>query len=364
MKRSFILLCIAFLVLGNVVFAEEAPLINFSELTQDYPAQGSTENERTLMDFSTVAGNSFDEEALSQMKTSLAIPNWDIELASSSQTIENMTNSFVRPAPVSGDSQFFAGETVMGIRIHFPTQPFNSWAMISPPFDIPAFADRTVIEQDEEGNDVLVPASVSEEGDGFYGEDTLQPLEEGETGDGSKFDNFGVVKNVGVLRSVSANIYGQNFPHTMSIIIENQNHERREIPLGQLTFDGWQERGWVNPNYIEDVRNRELSRQPLYPNATPFVKLVGILIYRDASQTGGDFISYIGNITVTYDQAVLDLESDIQHEAIWGIVSDRERERRNSELERLGERQVLQYLERQRMHQDEGQGAQANQDTE
>jgi hypothetical protein len=70
-------------------------------------------------------------------------------------------------------------------------------------------------------------------------------------------------------------------------------------------------------------------------------------------QEGGDFISYVKDVTVVYDQAIIqDVDTDLNHEEVWGILSQREEERRNAELNRLGNLQVLRYLEEQKMHQE------------
>jgi hypothetical protein len=51
-----------------------------------------------------------------------------------------------------------------------------------------------------------------------------------------------------------------------------------------------------------------------------------------------------------YDKAVLSLERDIDDESTWGILQKREEARRNAELKRLGNIQVLRYLEQKKMH--------------
>jgi hypothetical protein len=79
-------------------------------------------------------------------------------------------------------------------------------------------------------------------------------------------------------------------------------------------------------------------------------KLTGIRVYRDAAMQGGDFITYIKDISLTYDRAVLNLERDINDEAVWGILQERERARREAELRSLGNIQVLRYLEERKMH--------------
>ena len=125
--------------------------------------------------------------------------------------------------------------------------------------------------------------------------------------------------------------------------------------MDYLQFDGWRTLTWNNPNYITDVRNRELRKFPLYPKGMPYLKLVGIILYRDAAQEGGDFVTYFKDITITYDKAIIATQRDINDEAIWGILQQRNEARRLAELRRLGNIQVLRFLEKQKM--DAGQPA-------
>lgn len=326
MRRSVLFVLVFLLVLGFVV-ADEAVLIDFALLGGDYPADNPVHNERTLVDYSIAAGSSFTEEEKAEMRISLAINSWEVDLASSSRNVTTKSDSIVRSAQVREGAAQYEGQTVMGVRVRFPTDPFNSWALIRPPFEIPAFADLEEVQDD---------GSLS------------TPQEE--QGRGRKFDNYGVVKNVGVLRSVSMNVHGLNFPHGISVVLQDENNNQHEIFMGYLNFDGWRTLEWRNPNYITEVRNREIRAMPLYPNLSPMRKLIGIRIYRDAAQVGGDFISYVKDITLTYDRAVLQLERDIDDEAVWGILQTREQARRDAELRRLGNIQVLRYLEQRKMH--------------
>lgn len=327
MKRFFIFIAVSLsfmLALTGVVFAEEGVLIDFATLTEDVDG----ENEATLIDFSSVVGSSYTEEEKAEMKTSLKITNWEVDLASSSQTVDNERYSYVLPTVVSENSRFYAGETVMGIRIHFPTQEFNSWARVVPPFEIPAY--MTNEEESAVGNNLNMGA-------------------------GDKFNNFGVLKNVGVIKEISMNILGRNFPHLVGIDLLDADNRKRQVTLDYLDFTGWRTITWSNPNYIEDVRNRELRKRPLYPKTAPMVKLLGIVFYRDKEAVGSDFVTYIKDINVTYDKAVLDdVNRDVEDEAVWGILAARERNRRNTELKQLGEKMVLRRLEDQKMHSDGG----------
>ena len=294
MKRFFVLLLVG-LITGGVLFAEEGLLIDFNNL-----AVADTE-----LDFSSVAGASFTDAEKAEMKVSLTVEDWRVVLNSSARSVENQSMSYTREASVSGGS--FAGQSALGVRVHFPLGPFNAWALVQPAFEIPAYS-----------------------GVG-----------------GSQFDGFGVLQNVSVIKEIQVNVYGLNYPHALSIVLEDQENREVEYFLGNLEFDGWRLLTWRNPAYIEDVRNRELATYPLYPNLAPFVKLKGLRIYRDALKEGGDFVTYIKDINVIYDQATISTVRDIADEEIWGLIDERSKARNDAQIRRLGERQVLEFQARQ-----------------
>ncbi len=327
MKRFFTLITIMLVLMSMNAFAERQVLIDFAELVPNYPADQPIDNEGTLLDYSDVAGASFTEDELALMKTSLAIERWEIELVSSSRNPYTMSRSYARMAPVREGASRYENETVLGVRVHFPEMRYNSYADIKPPFSIPVYMD---VEEVAADGSMTVPQE--------------------EVGRGRKFDNRGVVKNVGVLKEIEVNVHGLNFPHGFSVILEDQTGRTRDYFMGYLNFDGWRTMTWRNPNYLSDVRNREVQRLPLYPTLTPYQKLVGFRVYRDAAAIGGDFVAYIKDVVLTFDRAVLDLERDFEDEVIWGVLSEREAERRQAELNRLGEIQVLRFLEERRLH--------------
>jgi hypothetical protein len=332
MKRMLILVVIA--MISGPLFAEEGVLIDFSLLKADIiPVENprSTgpqfqQNRRTMMDFAHVAGGSFTQQQKDVMKTSLALENWQIILASSSRTLENVSLSYTREAP---SKQF---ETVMGLRVRFPTEPHNAWALIKPPFDIPAFEPSATIGDDgkiESSNDGIIGRSRFESDEGS------QPA-------------YGVIKNVGIVKSVAVNVYGLNFPHGLSTILIDSSGNEKTVFMGFLQFDGWKELIWVNPAYVQEVRNRDIRLYPLYPTSTPFIKFGGFLIQRDGAKEGGDFITYFKDVKVIYDLAVLNTDRDIDDEGLWHIIQDRETARKVWEMERFGQSQVLRYLESQK----------------
>ena len=300
MKKMLILAVIVSLAAGSL-FAQqqqgEAVLIDFTRLV----AGDDGENADTLVDFSTAR--------YPDMTTSLAIGNWDVEIAPSANTVTARSRSLVREAA----SDRFG--TVMGVRVHFPVERFHSWAFVRPPFEIPAFET---------------------DGDGKVGP--------------SRFENeLGVIHNVATIRSIAVSVFGMNFPHSLNVVILDDAGNRRVVPMGTLNFDDWGVLTWNNPAYVQEVRNRDLRIVPIYPDSRPFVKFGGFEVRRDASHQGGDFITYFKDVKVIYDRAVLDIDQrDINDEDIWGIIGDRERGRMEREMERFGQKQILRHLETQR----------------
>ncbi|HUX39566.1 MAG TPA: flagellar filament outer layer protein FlaA [Rectinemataceae bacterium] len=363
MRRQFFVIALALLFVGGVALsADEAVLMDFNLLKADIipdPAnQGvMTQNRATMMDFSSTAGASFTDEQKKQMRTSLAIGNWDVLLASSSQNILNNELSYTKEAAVSASAKQYAGQTVFGVRIHFPTAPFNSWARINPPFEIPAFEPKATI--DDQG--VITPVgATAASGTAATGTTAAAaPATDPINANLSRFEGsydttskvitaYGIVKNVGTLKSVAVTVRGLQFPHGLYAVLTDQNNDEHMVFMGYLNFDGWKELRWDNPQYVSQVRNRELRIDPLYPASVPFVKLAGFVITRDANAVGGDFVAYFKDVKILYDRAVLDPVRDINDEAVWGIISDREKERKILESRSFGNVQVERYLEKQK----------------
>jgi len=348
MRSKAIVIALALFLVGavTVVSADEAVLIDFSLLKADIVAdpvnQGKfLENRATMMDFSGTAGASYTDEQKKQMRTSLATRNWDVVLASSSRTNLNQALSLTAEATIASDAKQFAGKSVLGVRVHFPVADFNSWAKIQPPFEIPAFEPKATV--DDQGN--IAPAAANAQG--------TDPVNarlsrfEGSYDANTKITTaLGIVKNVGVIKSIAVTVKGLNFPHGLTLVLRDADGNENDVFMGYLNFDGWKELRWDNPAYVQDVRNRELRVFPLYPKTTPMVKFDGLIVTRDAANDGGDFVTYVKEVRILYDRAVLEPVMDIDDEAIWGIVNKKEEVRKDLESKRFGSQQVLRYLEK------------------
>lgn len=336
MKRTFVFLTAVLLLAGAFSFAEEATIIDFGLLDADIIADDNgnpTQNSRTVMDFSVTAGMTYTDDQKALMRTSLALPNWEVKLNSSAQTVSSLALSQVKAAPVKASATVpFAGQNIMGVRVEFPAMAANANAKIMPAFEIPAY--EPLAGTDENGNRV-------------------EPTEEEAASGKTLFeDGYGVVKNVGTIKSLAVTTLGMQYPHKLYVMLKDTDGVERRYLMGDLNFDGWKELIWNNPNYIADIRAREIRVYPIYPRGTPFVKFTGFEIVRDAMHDGGTFIGYFKDVKIIYDKAVLTTDRDIADEDLWGIITTKETQKQALEMERFGEVQVNRYLEKEKQAQE------------
>jgi hypothetical protein len=303
MKRLLLVsITLLFFFSVGAIFAQEQEIEGGPKVLIDFQNLEDTE-----IDFSKFPGGI--AEGITELKVDLSIDNWAVKLAPSSASAENRVLSKCKPVPsikMNGD--------VMGVRIHFPTAPFNSWAQIKPPFAIPLYEDA-----------------------------------EGEEGEGTKFLNKGVLRNVGTIRSITVRVTGRNFPHNLTIALKDDRDQSQEMFLGNLDFEGWRPLVWENPNYIDDVKQRDLRKTPLYPYSMPSVKFDSFTIYRHGSHVGGDFVTYFKDVQLVYDLALIEVERDINDEVAWKILQKRRDAKRAAEVRRLGIMQLLRSKEQVKM---------------
>jgi hypothetical protein len=298
-----VLLIVVFVVMSfSIVFAQQQEVTGGPQVLIDF-----SNLEGTDVDFSKYPGAMV--EGITDLTVDLTIDNWAVKLAPSSASAENRILSYCKPV--------FSRKmdtNVMGMRVHFPTAPFNSWAKLLPPFEIPFYEDA-----------------------------------EGEQGTGTKFVNKGVLRNVGTIKSISVRVTGRNYPHGLSISLKDEQESVKEMFLGYLDFDGWRTLTWQNPNYITDVKQRDLRKKPLYPESMPSIKFDSFIVYRQGASIGGDFVLYLKDVQMVYDIAILETERDIDDENAWGILQSRRDAKRAAEMRRLGLLQVLRKQEQIKM---------------
>lgn len=341
MKKTLVLSAAAMMLVGANSFAKESTLIDFTLLDADIHVKMSdhdegsepNENKRTVMDYSIAAGATYSQDQKSLMKTSLYMAEWEVELNQSARNVNSVSLSQVVAAPVRENAKVpFAGKKVMGVRVLFPTGASNANAKIVPPFSIPAYAELATADD----NGDRQPATDEEKASGR----TLFEADSEDT------PAYGVVKNVGTIKSIAVTTMGMNFPHGLYVLLGDTDGNHRRYFMGYLGFDGWKTLTWNNPEYVSEVRTREIRVYPIYPRGLPFVKFEGFQVTRDAAHAGDDFIGYFKDVKIIYDKAELTTERDIADEDLWGIVTRKEKARQNGEMTRFGNKQVVRYIDR------------------
>lgn len=240
--------------------------------------------------------------------------NWQVELCSSADTVQNNIYSYCSPAESEDNG------TVLGVRVHFPEWRFLSWAKIQPPFALFAqYDDGSYVNASEGENNSLTT---------------------------------GLLVNVGIIQSLEVQVYGLNYQHQLGVRLIDRDGSVQEFSMGNLYFHQWRTLSWVNPDYASDPNDRELEKVPLYPQSYPYVMFDSFVLYKPESDDGGDFITYFKDVWLTFEKAILEDDEDIDHEDIWNILSDEQTERRVDELKELSEEIYLRRQALRRMNDD------------
>lgn len=224
----------------------------------------------------------------------MGLSNWLVEVKSSGLRVPNI----IKSQCLTVESKLHK-QTVMGVRINFPQTRQNDRAYIRPQFEIPVY--------DRRGN----------------------------------FTNIsnGIVPNVGLIKDVSVWVKGRNYPFDFAVRMTDQDGKGHEFFFGNLFFDNWRKLTWVNPNYIDLIKDRVIIRKPMYPKELPFLKFSSFVVYRNMDQIGGDFVLYIKNVTIRYERHAADiLEDDIDDEGVWKILQQRALENMQREHKALAEK--------------------------
>jgi len=224
----------------------------------------------------------------------MAISNWIVKVKSSGLRMKNIIYSQCLKVYSNEHKQ-----DVLGVRINFPKTRQNDRAIIRPQFEFHA-----------------------------YNKD-------------GKFTNLtnGVIMNVGVVKEISIWVKGRNYPYDIALRLRDSQNKIREYFFGNLNFDNWRKMTWVNPNYINLVKDRVIIRKPLYPKDIPYLKFRSFIVYRQMDQIGGDFILYIKNTEITYERYVDTIaDPDIDDEKVWRIMRARALKSMKNEQKKLADK--------------------------
>lgn len=270
----------------------------------------------TLIDFSELGKAEVSNSADPKMKM-LYNKYWRIKLNASSDFVESRRLTYVDNVPVKkavNDKKGYSNDGfAIGVRVNFPPIANNAYAQLRPLFEVEAYPTN--------GAGQLT----------------------------NTFEGKGVLRNVGVIKTITTFVKGKNFPDSLYVNLKDENNQVNSFFMGYLNFEGWAEKSWQNINYMEDVRNRRIVRVPLYPRTEPYYKLDNITFFKQSDGYDGDFIAYIGWIKMTYDKAIIDTDDDINDEDVWGIRITAQKKKADLERERLNSQSELEKLEKMKM---------------
>jgi len=314
-----------FVVVGVHSAAIEEVLIDFSLLVPNVPPESPIHESSTLLTYgdlySTATGVSISDEERELVRSSLAIPQWRLTLNSSARDTSRILSSSIRVATVSDSASENAGEGVLGVRVNFAEGDTHSWALIEPAYRIPRVPLHLITGRDVD------------------------------------FSQRVVINDVAQIRSISVEVYGLNYPHRLSVLYEDTDGRLREFFIGTLDFTGWRTITWDSQYYVPaevevpvevppevgeegaeidgalaaaadadaeaDATTVALQRlEPLYPQTFNNIAFRGIRIWKNGSNLTGDFVGYIKEVRVDYDPQPTSVLADIDHEGLWGIISD------------------------------------------
>ena len=290
-----------FAVLASIFVAASAYGVTNSTLI-DFAITGNADNLQAAGD---------DTNEVVSVQQNLYNDNWVVWLNESARLTENRRNSYVTNVDSKGNNGAWEAGKVLGVRVHFPLQAWNSYALVKPAYQLEMYGGA----------------------------------------DGTKYtEGKGVIHNVGEIKSISSWVYGRNYLVSYFVNLQNELGELKSYPMGTLYFSGWRQVKWENREYLANVRDRVLVRTPLYPRMIPSVKLDSLGFYRTKDTEGGDFIAYVKDITMEYDVVVVDFEEDIDDEATWQLLKTENERKQAIENARIREAAELQQLEQRRIN--------------
>jgi hypothetical protein len=284
--KRLIVPLVLFCALLPGAFALEQVLIDFSALTTDVVLDGKELNGRTLISKTSVKQIGPDIPGKARF-ISLALKDWRIVFQPSNTAAD--ASSYVRETRVeregflrSGAAVDPKGVPVMEAVIDFSHAPSGTAAaVISPPFEIPAFQDK---------------------------------LEE-KNGQGNMYDEYGVVKNTGAWKRIAIVLSADTGGSDLGIVLANEQGQETLYLFGRQHGKDWFERDESNPFYIEEVRARELRKESLLPPSIPYLRLAGLVVFRPPDKPNERVSIRIKEIRLDFDEAYLG--DATKHRQIW-----------------------------------------------
>nr|WP_267511002.1 flagellar filament outer layer protein FlaA [Borreliella garinii] len=213
------------------------------------------------------------------MVVDLGINNWSVLLTPSARLQAYVKNSVVAPAVVKSESKRYAGDTILGVRVLFPSYSQSS-AMIMPPFKIPFYSGEN----------------------------------------GNQFLGKGLINNIKTMKEIKVSVYSLGYEIDLEVLFEDMNGMEYAYSLGTLKFKGWADLIWSNPNYIPNISSRIIKDDvPNYPLASSKMRFKAFRVSKSHSSKEQNFIFYVKDLRVLYDKLSVSIDSDIDSESVFKV---------------------------------------------
>ncbi|WP_024653380.1 flagellar filament outer layer protein FlaA [Borrelia persica] len=254
-------------------------VIDFAELSKD-----SSSTNLDLTDYvDRVYSGASSIMKPEDMILDLGIDNWTVLLTPSARMQAYVKNSTVVSAVVKSDSKRYPGETILGVRVLFPSR-IQSSAMVLPPFQIPFYAGE----------------------------------------DGNQFVGKGLIDNVKIMKEVKVAVYSLGHDVDLEVLFEDMSGMEYVYPLGSLKFKGWADLLWTNPNYLPGISSKIANDNvPNYPLPSSKMRLKAFRVSKFHTLKEQNLIFYIKDVRVIYDKLSISMDSDIDNESIFNIYEKR-----------------------------------------
>ena len=109
------------------------------------------------------------------------------------------------------------------------------------------------------------------------------------------------IENIGILKIISVTLSCNNYANGFGILLENQVKDQNIYLFPGLDFKGWKTLKWENRNYIEEIRQREVTKLSLFPRDIPSLKFMGFIIYYSEENKDKKLVLELKEVRIEYD---------------------------------------------------------------
>ena len=119
-------------------------------------------------------------------------------------------------------------------------------------------------------------------------------------------DSIGLVTNVGVLKSIDVVMWSDTDDIEISVVLTDSDRQQTLYGMGASSERRWRQLAYRNPDYIKDVRMRELRAASYNPPRKSYLQFSGIIIHKPPAQETRRFAVRLKHISLVYDRMYLE----------------------------------------------------------